>query len=135
MTSLRVVVTSLQEFINGIIKKLVLDIVANLKSAPATGYGTPVKTGWARANWIPQIGSPRQTTAGSPEQVTGSAQASGVATVATSYTFQQGPVFISNNVPYVLLLNEGSSQQAPKGFVQAAIAKAVKIDLFGAQGG
>ncbi len=128
---IRVVVSALDQFIDGIIKKLVLDIVANLRSAPNTGYGTPVDTGWARANWIPQIGSPRQSAEGSREAVSSGAQDAGVALVATAYKREQGPVFISNNVPYIVLLNEGSSKQAPRGFVQNAITKAVKVDLFG----
>ncbi len=132
MTSRRiqVVVSALEQFIDGIIKKLVLDIVANLRSSANTGYGTPVDTGWARANWIPSIGGPRSSPDGSREAVTTAGQEQGIAKVATSYKQAQGPVFISNNVPYIVLLNEGSSQQAPKGFVQNAIAKAITEDLF-----
>jgi hypothetical protein len=40
-----------------------------------------------------------------------------------------GEVHVSNAVPYVQSLNDGHSQQAPAGFVQAAIAKAVELDL------
>jgi formaldehyde-activating enzyme involved in methanogenesis len=32
---------------------------------------------------------------------------------------------VSNNVPYINRLNEGHSAQAPAGFVQQAVAKAV----------
>lgn len=130
---IRVVVSSLEAFLDRIMKKLTLDIVANLVSAPDTGYGTPVDTGWARANWVPQIGSPRTTTVGTREQaeagsVSLAGQQGGLATVATTYKF--GPrIFISNNVPYIVHLNEGSSRQAPRGFVQNAIAKAVTVDL------
>lgn len=134
---IRVVVQSLEGFVERLIKKLVLDIVANLQRAPSEG-GTPVDTGWARANWVPNIGSPAKGTAGSREQaeagiLTG-ASAAGVATVVTSYRLSRGPVHITNNVPYILTLNEGSSKQAPRGFVQQAVRKAVTVDLGGSLG-
>lgn len=129
---IRVVVNSLEEFINQLIKKITLDIVANLKRAAPEG-GTPVDTGWARANWIPNIGSPREAPAGTrpelPNSASNSEQQAGEARVAASYRFDQGPIHITNNVPYIVYLNEGSSQQAPAGFVQRAIMKAVTEDI------
>jgi hypothetical protein len=135
-----VVVKSLEGFIDQVIRKLVLDIVANLVSAPDTGYGTPVDTGWARANWVPNIGAPQTTTEGTREaaeagSVSTAGQQAAVARVAASYRRSQGPVFITNNVPYVVFLNEGSSKQAPRGFVQNAIFKATTVDLFSGLGG
>jgi len=114
-------------------KKVVLDIVANLVSSPNTGYGTPVDTGWARTNWVPGIGTPPTGTAGSREAAEAgildtSMQQRGLAEVAAAYKLNQGSIFISNNVPYIVLLNEGSSAQAPAGFVQNAIMKAIEID-------
>ncbi len=38
--------------------------------------------------------------------------------------YRGGRLFLSNNVPYISRLNDGSSGQAPAGFVQAAIARA-----------
>lgn len=139
-TQIRIVVRSLEGFIDQVIKKLTLDVTANLVSAPDTGYGTPVDTGWARANWVPSIGTPQTTTEGTREaaeagSVSTAGQQAGIAKVVTSYKHQQGAVYISNNVPYILRLNEGSSQQAPKGFVQNAIAKAIQVDLFSGLGG
>lgn len=125
---IRVVLDALEQFTERIIKKLTLDIVANLVAAPGEG-GTPVDTGWARANWVPQIGSPRVSPVGSRSSVSTGAQQAGVATVAASYRLSGGKVFISNNVPYITDLNEGTSQQAPAGFIQAAIVKALTVDL------
>lgn len=116
------VVNALDEFIVQIINKIALDIVANLTAAPGQG-GTPVDTGWARANWIPRIGAPFSGVAGSRENVSAGDQGAGVASIIANRTNTN--VFISNNVPYILRLNEGSSQQAPRGFVQAAIKKAI----------
>ena len=134
MTTRRVVIEALESFASQIVRKLVLDIVANLKAAPSQG-GTPVDTGWARANWVPRIGQRFEGTAGTREQaergiVTFGPQGSGEASML-SYKIADGQVFISNNVPYILRLNEGSSRQAPAGFVQQAIRKAVLVDLVG----
>lgn len=123
----RVVVTALEQFVGRIIQKIALDIVANLVASPPEG-GTPVDTGWARANWVPRIGEPFRGTAGTRENVSQSEQGSGIAAVL-GYTLVRGRVYISNNVPYIGRLNDGSSQQAPAGFVEAAITKAVREDL------
>lgn len=125
---IRVVIDTLDEFIERIVKKITLDIVANLVAAPGEG-GTPVDTGWARANWVPKIGSPATTPVGSPESVTDAPQQAGILTIVADYKLDKGPVFISNNVPYILKLNGGSSKQAAAGFIQAAIAKALRVDL------
>ena len=52
-------------------------------------------------------------------------QAAGQARIASSYRIEQGNVYISNNVSYIVLLNEGSSAQAPAAFVQMAIGRAL----------
>lgn len=126
--SIKVVVTALDKFINTVLRALVLDVTANLQRAPSEG-GTPVDTGWARANWIPAIGQPVQQAAGSRENVSGAASQTGQAAVAVGYNYLNGPAHITNNVPYIVALNEGHSKQAPSGFVQRAIIKAITIDL------
>lgn len=87
---------------------------------------TPVDTGWARANWVPNVGAPGDSsTAGQGEP--GGAQAAqqaGVARVAT-YRLSQGQVHVTNNVPYIEALNAGHSQQAPAGFVEAAVERGI----------
>jgi hypothetical protein len=132
-----VVIANLNRFVEQIIKKLVLDIVANLQAAPSEG-GTPVDTGWARANWVPNIGSALDTTAGTRAQAEAgqlsTASAAGVAQVAIEYKLARGAVHITNNVPYILLLDAGSSTQAPAGFVRRGILKALRVDLIGGFG-
>jgi hypothetical protein len=114
-----------------VVKKLTLDTTANLIAT------TPVDTGWARANWLASVFKPEA----GPEQNLSkeateaaepglkSQQEQLLATIAISYKLSQGPVFITNNVPYIKSLNNGSSLKAPVGFVQAAITKALRIDL------
>ena len=78
---------------------------------------TPVGTGHARENWIPSVGAP----------FTGEASGQGehdrgVAAVV-AYKLEDGPAFESNNVPYIMKLNDGSSDQRPAGFVEQAIVE------------
>lgn len=129
---LRVVVQSLEAFVELVVKKVTLDVVANLKAAPSEG-GTPVDTGWARANWVPRLTTAFEGTAGTREQaergsVDAATAAKGEADVLR-FKLKDARVHVTNNVHYITELNDGSSRQAPRGFVQAAIAKAVTRDL------
>lgn len=116
----RAVVGDLKKFTERKIKELTLAITANLIE------DTPLDTGWARNNWVPRIGAPPEGVAGSRDSVSGVAQSLGQASVASGYKVEAGPVFISNNVPYISALNDGHSKQAPAGYIQRAIAKGVK---------
>jgi len=125
----RIIVGRLEDFTASVIKKLTLDITSNLIE------DTPVDTGWARANWVPAIGLPYledlafvgDTREDRQAEVPGAStrQQQGMAQVATSYKLRNGSVFISNNVPYIVLLNEGTSAQAPQAFVQTAIQRGI----------
>lgn len=126
MTSraVKVVVRDLNGFVERTVQRIALNVVANLQE------DTPVDTGWARANWIPEIGTPFEGTAGTREaaesgNVDVATQQFGIAKVATAYKLGP-PIYITNNVPYIERLNEGSSSQAPAAFVQAAILRAVR---------
>ena len=84
---------------------------------------TPVKSGHARANW--QIGLVSPITREIDEE-----DKSGAATIARNNTLikartKRVDIILSNNVPYINRLNEGSSSQAPAGFVQLAVLAAV----------
>ena len=131
---IRQVIDALNGVTEQLMRKITLDIVANLQET------TPVDTGWARANWIPHIGAEldEDLRGISPDdaRISGDQgrQQSGIAQVATNYTLTDGAIFITNNVPYIERLNDGSSTQAPAGFVQAAIDKAVTEDIRGFKG-
>ena len=136
---IRVILAGIDGFVTRIVKKLVLDIVANLQAAPSDG-GTPVNTGWARANWIPVLGTasgrpaPRpgdhSQTMAAAANLAQQGQAA-IAAIATTYRASMGPVTIANNVPYILKLDAGSSKQAPSGFIRRGIVKALVVDLKG----
>lgn len=122
---LRVVVDDLTRFTRDSVVMLTLEVHANLVRAPSEG-GTPVDTGFARANWVPSISAPVLTIDGSREAVSQGAAQRGLALVATQYALRDGPTYVSNNVRYIQVLNEGRSAQAPSGFVQNAVADAVR---------
>ena len=83
---------------------------------------TPVDTGRARANWGCTIGTPRIAIQVESEDKSGSG-----AIAAMTGTVQQfpgdGSVFLTNNVPYIFELENGSSKQMPSGMVKATMAE------------
>ena len=84
---------------------------------------TPVDTSWAKNNWIPSIAIPFSGTVGTPENVSGAASGAGAVSLLTWKL--QTPAYIVNNVNYIEKLNEGSSTQAPSGFIEKAIQGAL----------
>lgn len=130
----RAIVRGLDRFTARVVTKLTLDVTANLIGT------TPVDTGWARANWLPSVGQPVRKDLPSTRPDDGQAVAGAVSeqqgalAALVGYTLEKGRVFVTNNVPYILSLNDGSSSKAPTGFVQQAIAKAVTQDIKGFKG-
>ncbi|HDH03423.1 MAG TPA: hypothetical protein ENH15_04175, partial [Actinobacteria bacterium] len=98
MASLEQVMKEVNKFVDQMIVKLSLDVVANLVQT------NPVDTGWSRSNWIPSIGTVATKPFGSKIDVSGTAQQAGSAKLL-SYTRDKGTVFIANNVPYIVRLN------------------------------
>lgn len=84
---------------------------------------TPKDTEWAASNWIINAGRPHTHVAGDKINVSYSEAKSSQSIVKRWDPFK-GPVYLSNNVPYIGLLDAGYSPQAPPGFVQAAIDQA-----------
>ena len=101
------------------IQDVALEVHANVTE------DTPVLTGWAANNWLPNIKRPRTETVGSPDKVDTSSASTGLIKIA-SWKSGDGPIFITNNVPYIGRLNAGSSVKAPAGFVEKAVQRAVK---------
>jgi hypothetical protein len=124
-SNINVIMAELTGNVEDAIKKIVVNSTANLIET------TPRDTGWARSNWIPNIGAPVNFKSGTAEQardgnVSNAAQEVGLASVITKYKLSSGAVHITNNVPYIISLNNGSSSQAPKGFVELAIIDAIR---------
>ena len=86
---------------------------------------TPVRTGWAANNWLPKVGRPRTDTVGSPEAVDRTSATTALVAI-TNWKSGDGPINITNNVPYIGRLNAGSSKKAPAGFVEKAVQRAIR---------
>lgn len=93
---------------------------------------TPVDTGWAETNWVGTLDRPAQGTAGTrldAEQgrLNTRPALDGIQAFRRNRVGQT--LWITNNVPYIVLLNQGSSRQAPPMFVETAIATGIQKAL------
>lgn len=119
---MRVVATAVPNRADVLVRQVTLAVAATVVKR------TPVDTGRAKGNWQANLGAPA---AGAlPKPPGGPAQAVNRAMeraneVAAAYRGGVD-VHITNNLPYIQRLNEGSSDQAPAGFVEAAAASAVR---------
>lgn len=94
-------------------KKLAFDLFADIVA------DTPIDTGRAMNNWNISVGTPDRSIteeSGSDGSIKGAKQGQAVATLA-NVPFGS-TVWISNSLPYIVSLNEGSSDQAPANFVE-----------------
>ena len=125
------VMRALREFARRGVVGIVTNTIANLNtSAVATGYGTPIDTGYAMSNWIGGAGIAPTSPVGSKEAVTFAGRDAGLASLS-QYKLEGGvPLYIVNNVDYVVILNTfGTSSQAPAGFFERALLKAIEVDV------
>lgn len=97
---------------------------------------TPVDTGLARSNWVANIGSPdlseRSVRAPSEviEEARGALNETRIRAALTGSDTVE--IHIANGgekVPYLDLLNRGSSRQAPAGFVKIALEEGGRAPL------
>lgn len=84
---------------------------------------TPVDTGRARSNWLPAFDRPAEGTV--PPSTPGIALATVAAKVASFDLDKNTSIHLTNNLPYIKRLDEGSSQQQPAGFVRRAITAGI----------
>lgn len=82
---------------------------------------TPVDTSRARSNWVVGLGGAE--TAEVPASSAGATISAAESEIARRKAGQD--IYISNNVPYIGRLNDGSSAQAPAQFVEQAIQRGV----------
>lgn len=87
---------------------------------------TPVDSGRARANWQTSLGSPQEgeveTVNNIPVGASGGSAFDEVAQVVSNYQGDES-IFLSNNLPYTEVLENGSSSQAPAGMVKVTLAE------------
>lgn len=101
-----------------VIKKVVLDLFTKIVKK------TPVDTGRARASWVIGVENPDNSPILSPSFT--ASQASAFALSELSELSRVTPfstVFISNSLPYIEELENGSSDQSPSGMVAVSLAE------------
>ncbi len=91
-------------------------------------YHTPVDTSQALSNWDVTIGAPADDPHGpyvagkhGSTQRQSAAQALAMAKRTLEDKKPGQSIFIANNLPYIVPLNQGSSAQVPAGFVERAV--------------
>jgi hypothetical protein len=104
--------------LNANIKRLVALIAQTVIIA------TPVKTGHARANW--QVGIEDEPVDELDEEDKSGQSTLNAAKAKVAGRAPGQTIFVTNNVPYIAALNDGSSAQAPAQFVEKAIDTAVR---------
>lgn len=87
---------------------------------------TPVDSGRARANWQASLGSPAtgtiDTAPGKRKSVAvATAQAEAVIADYKGGNGEGSAIFLTNNLPYIVPLNNGHSKQQAAGFVERAV--------------
>lgn len=130
------IVASLNTEVGEDIQKTALAVLRNVVVGTPVGDPTlwqiPVAPpgyvgGHARRNWMVSIGSPLSASRGVPGRGGGKADATqralkqGKGRIANFDPESDSRIIIQNNVPYIVRLNNGHSEQAPANFVQTAV--------------
>lgn len=121
----RTIRSDIDELINNSVVNLTIEIFRDLLN------NTPIDTGQAISNWQVSLTGPitRQIPSYVPGQkgstkniVIANAIGEAVGILAARRPYQ--PIYIGNALPYIAQLNQGSSAQAPAGFIDAAFMRA-----------
>ena len=83
---------------------------------------TPVASGRARGNWQANIGSSASGEVDA-EDKSGAVTVVKAAAECATWNPAAGPIFLTNNLPYIERLENGYSKQAPAGMVAVTIAE------------
>ena len=102
---------------------------AAIKADQTLVFRTPFDTGRAKSNWLVSLDSPvleelPVNEVGNKEAAERIALDQGLNTIGQFKSPRNSAIFISNSVPYIEKLDNGSSAQAPEGFSQLAIQAA-----------
>lgn len=82
---------------------------------------TPVDTGRARGAWLVGEGAAVEDAPDTKDKTGAAAISAGTRAILAAEPY--GAIHISNNLPYILKLEDGSSQQAPAGMVGLTLAE------------
>lgn len=125
---LRKIAKDIPEGLNEVTKQVALRAAYNLIQ------DTPVDTSKALSNWQVRIGGPAtgEIEAHSPGKFgstvgASSSTARALAEAAIKARRPGQAIYITNNLDYIKELNQGSSRQAPAGFVEVAVLRAKMV--------
>lgn len=95
----------------------------------------PVDTGYSRGNWNIAQGEPDKTIHGTKPKKGDNALKDIVGRPSDLGVMKEidgrQPIFVTNAVGYVQYLEEGSSKQAPSGFIRISVAKIeAKVEYY-----
>lgn len=124
-TSLSIFAQNMTQLANTIgqrIPQLQKEVAQNVVEGVAKD--NPFLTGQSSANWKTAIGAPDTSWDPGPNSAGGQHSADEAKKALVALALGQ-TVYISNNVPYIMELNQGSSSKAPAGFVETAIVNAL----------
>lgn len=80
---------------------------------------TPFDTGRARSNWLANIDAPASGTVEPTDPGTATARAA--AEINKFKVGRNTTIHLTNNLPYIVRLDQGWSEQRPAGFVKRAV--------------
>lgn len=125
-------ITADAEDIPDIINTIVKTVASEVARAVITN--TPVDTALARSNWLASLNEPLSNVIpphypgshlGVGETANAFATIELVQNVVKAATPEQA-IWLNNNVPYITILNDGHSKQAPAAFVELAIVTGIQ---------
>lgn len=96
-----------------------------LAANQAIVLATPVDTGRARANWQANVGSALTGALTDIDRSGGDTISRNARKISGRRPGSGQEIHITNNVDYINQLNQGSSAQAPAGFVETAVMVAL----------
>lgn len=122
------VINALEGFTEDVMKELSVEITEIIVVA------NPVDTGFSRARWFLNIGDEAEDNGNeldnfdpdSDVALEEGEQQLRISEIESFYRLVDGPIYITNHTPYIGFLNDGSSAQAPSGFVQRSIQKGIR---------
>lgn len=84
---------------------------------------TPVDTGRAKGNWF--VGLNKSVRATEEDRRQSTALSDGLNVIGGAKAMKYPEIVLSNNLPYIESLNNGTSDQAPKKFIETEINRVV----------
>jgi hypothetical protein len=116
---------SIDKKVEAVIRQIVIELFN------AITLHNPVDTGYSRSNWRVSVNEPDETVSVPPSDKaradtknrTGWIEAPSLDLSILSNLQSTDSVFVTNSVDYVQYLEEGSSKQAPSGFLRISVAQ------------